>query len=106
MARQKGFEPLTRGLEGRCSVHLSYWRKIGASRFERPTPCSQGRCATRLRHAPSLYRLTYPHSRNNTGQPAPDKHSKCPRHKHLKMSAWEYSRATEHTAGPVARECQ
>src|SRR5216684_4548033 len=27
--------------------------RIGASRFERPTPCSQGRCATRLRHAPS-----------------------------------------------------
>ena len=54
MARQKGFEPLTRGLEGRCSVLLSYWREfIGASRFERPTPCSQGRCATRLRHAPN-----------------------------------------------------
>jgi hypothetical protein len=28
MARQKGLEPLTRGLEGRCSVHLSYWRKF------------------------------------------------------------------------------
>ena len=26
VARQKGLEPLTRGLEGRCSVHLSYWR--------------------------------------------------------------------------------
>jgi hypothetical protein len=26
--------------------------QIGASRFERPTPCSQGRCATRLRYAP------------------------------------------------------
>jgi hypothetical protein len=26
MARQKGLEPLTHGLEGRCSVHLSYWR--------------------------------------------------------------------------------
>ena len=53
VARQKGFEPLTHGLEGRCSFHLSYWREVGASRFERPTPCSQGRCATRLRHAPS-----------------------------------------------------
>src|ERR1039457_4613262 len=26
---------------------------VGASRFERPTPCSQGRCATRLRYAPT-----------------------------------------------------
>jgi hypothetical protein len=29
MARQKGLEPLTHGLEGRCSVHLSYWRNRG-----------------------------------------------------------------------------
>src|SRR6266576_440496 len=26
---------------------------VGASRFERPTTCAQGRCATRLRYAPS-----------------------------------------------------
>ena len=27
---------------------------VGAGRFERPTPCAQGRCATRLRYAPTL----------------------------------------------------
>jgi hypothetical protein len=29
VARQKGLEPLTRGLEGRCSFRLSYWRESG-----------------------------------------------------------------------------
>src|SRR5580704_1959821 len=30
-------------------------RLVGAGRFERPTPCAQGRCATRLRYAPTFY---------------------------------------------------
>ena len=28
---------------------------VGAERFELPTPCSQSRCATKLRHTPMLY---------------------------------------------------
>jgi hypothetical protein len=54
LARQGGFEPPADGLEGRCSIQLSYWRTmVGARGFEPPTPCSQGRCATRLRYAPT-----------------------------------------------------
>ena len=30
---------------------------VGAGRFERPTPCAQGRCATRLRYAPTAFIL-------------------------------------------------
>src|ERR1017187_8072429 len=30
---------------------------VGAGRFERPTPCAQGRCATRLRYAPTVFIL-------------------------------------------------
>ena len=69
----EGFEPPTRGLEGRRSspaelqaagsVYPSHLlkvprlrasdSKVGAPRFELGTPCAQGRCATRLRYAPS-----------------------------------------------------
>ena len=83
--RQEGIEPPTHGLEGRCSIQLSYWRtprisylvkriaskgilttttrdtrteirdtffRVGVRGFEPPTPCAQGRCATRLRYTP------------------------------------------------------
>ena len=49
--------------EGRCSIRLSYgrvhvtsaqpgMRLVGVEGFEPPTPCSQSRCATRLRYTP------------------------------------------------------
>ncbi len=62
LARLRGLEPLTPGLEGRCSIRLSYrriqtsidclFKMVGAEGFEPPTLCSQSRCATRLRYAP------------------------------------------------------
>ena len=67
ISRLAGLEPAARGLEIRCSIRLSYRRNephariaaaregrcsVGVRGFEPPTPCSQSRCATGLRHTP------------------------------------------------------
>ncbi len=56
MARPEGLEPPTTGLEGWCSIRLSYGQivgqLVGVERFELPTSWSQTRRATRLRYTP------------------------------------------------------
>ena len=45
---------LTRSKSERRKLLKNKGVMVGAGRFERPTPCAQGRCATRLRYAPTF----------------------------------------------------
>ena len=55
---------MTHGLEGRCSIQLSYGRTcqtptredlvVGDAGFEPATPWTQTKCATKLRQSPTL----------------------------------------------------
>ncbi len=71
MVRPAGLEPATLGLEGRCSIQMSYGRisLVGVEGFEPPTSCSQSKRATRLRYTPIFCGTPKPGDRIETRRP-------------------------------------
>src|SRR6185295_16291262 len=58
--------PILRVLcEGWEDGRQTHWELVGARGFEPRTPCAQGRCATRLRYAPTVNDLRVSHYRLN-----------------------------------------
>ena len=47
-----GIEPTTSAWKAEV-LPLNYTRMVGVAGFEPATPCSQGRCATKLRYTPN-----------------------------------------------------
>ena len=40
------------------NASVKFVEMVGETRFELATPCTQNRCATRLRHSPTLFQLS------------------------------------------------